>query len=883
MAITQVSTSVLKDGAVTSAKLDTNIAIDGNLTVDTNTLYVDSADNRVGIGTTSPSGKLQVTNGTAGRTAYLSDGDDIVIDSTGSGSGMTIASDRASYGVIYFADQDNGSRGILRYDHADNSMRLSTNGTERMRITSVGNVGIGTTNPTQLFEVAGGTQIKSNGIVYLGYTDATAFGGYKLEVNGKIRIGGDGYFSGNVGIGTSSPTSYFSASDNLVVKQASGGGGITVVTDTSSEGALYFADGINGSEQYRGGIAYNHSLDKLFLVSGGASKVTIESGGNVGIGTASPNGNLDVRTAGQSGVPSLGTAGNGINLTRTDGQVGGSIGYTTEGHIYIQSQRFDSASSNNLFLQPVGGNVGIGTDSPNNKLTVSGDGGGSAISYFNNTNSTGYGVLINTFDTNNARYALRVNTGVGTVFNVGNGGNVGIGETNPSEKLEVKDGSIRTTTLNSFSNLISGRASVPTAAGYNIGGLLFQAYRTGTTYATGAAIFSYSDGGAWTSTSVPSYLSFHTAAVGAANTTERMIIDSNGDLTLGATTSPKLYMRSTGGNGNNQRFYIDGFADGGGAGYGGGFRIHTRDSVNVWHERMRITSSGNVGIGTTNPTDKLSVYTSTDYGNNSEYANATIGLGNTAYPVSIRSYRYGGSYLNGLDLYYNNGTPQLGMRITSVGNVGIGTASPDAQLTIEGNSPIINIRNKQESESGIRFVDTATDAQSARIMYDSGASNALIFYNNATNERMRILSSGGITFNGDTATANALDDYEEGTWTPSFSDEGNVTSLVKQGDAVYTKIGRVVHLTVEVAGAFTSSTAESSFSFTIPFLAYSTTFDNVGTATFFIGSGADRFGIGSVFLGTTSNGKTFVYIPAREVQQSGSWGQMRISLTYFAS
>ena len=61
MATTQVSTSVLKDGSVTSAKLDTNIAITGNLTVDTNTLYVNSTNNRVGIGTTSPTGTLDVS------------------------------------------------------------------------------------------------------------------------------------------------------------------------------------------------------------------------------------------------------------------------------------------------------------------------------------------------------------------------------------------------------------------------------------------------------------------------------------------------------------------------------------------------------------------------------------------------------------------------------------------------------------------------------------------------------------------------------------------------------------------------------------------------------------------------------------------------------
>jgi hypothetical protein len=84
------------------------------------------------------------------------------------------------------------------------------------------------------------------------------------------------------------------------------------------------------------------------------------------------------------------------------------------------------------------------------------------------------------------------------------------------------------------------------------------------------------------------------------------------------------------------------------------------------------------------------------------------------------------------------------MFIDSAGNVGIGTDSPDTKLTIEGDSPIINIRNTAETESGINFVDTASPAQSARIMYDSGASNALIFYNNAIAERMRIDSSGNV-------------------------------------------------------------------------------------------------------------------------------------------
>ena len=63
----------------------------------------------------------------------------------------------------------------------------------------------------------------------------------------------------------------------------------------------------------------------------------------------------------------------------------------------------------------------------------------------------------------------------------------------------------------------------------------------------------------------------------------------------------------------------------------------------------------------------------------------------------------------------------------------------------------------------------------------------MTFFSGGATERMRFLSGGGLTFNGDTATANALDDYEEGTWTPgitgmTFSDTGGA----------YTKIGRKV-------------------------------------------------------------------------------------------
>jgi hypothetical protein len=52
------------------------------------------------------------------------------------------------------------------------------------------------------------------------------------------------------------------------------------------------------------------------------------------------------------------------------------------------------------------------------------------------------------------------------------------------------------------------------------------------------------------------------------------------------------------------------------------------------------------------------------------------------------------------------------------------------------------------------------------------------------------LAGAGITFNGDTATANELDDYEEGTWTPSLG--GTATYTVQHGN--YTKVGRLVNI-----------------------------------------------------------------------------------------
>ena len=75
-------------------------------------------------------------------------------------------------------------------------------------------------------------------------------------------------------------------------------------------------------------------------------------------------------------------------------------------------------------------------------------------------------------------------------------------------------------------------------------------------------------------------------------------------------------------------------------------------------------------------------------------------------------------------------------------------------------------------------------------------------------------STGGITFNGDTAAANALDDYEEGTWTPNWASLtlGNGTSTGK-----YVKVGRLVHVTAYFQMGSTSVMGSKLESTNLPF------------------------------------------------------------------
>jgi len=124
--------------------------------------------------------------------------------------------------------------------------------------------------------------------------------------------------------------------------------------------------------------------------------------------------------------------------------------------------------------------------------------------------------------------------------------------------------------------------------------------------------------------------------------------------------------------------------------------------------------------------------------------------------------------------------------IDSSENVGIGTASPTHPLTVSG--------GYIKQTDGTRT--TLLGADGTGCLFGTQTNHYLRFITNDT-ERMRILPTGGITFNGDTATANALDDYEEGTWTAVLK-EGTTSITIGDATMVYVKVGK----TVTVGGYF---------------------------------------------------------------------------------
>tara|TARA_R100001440_G_scaffold67624_1_gene88976 strand:- start:393 stop:1103 length:711 start_codon:yes stop_codon:yes gene_type:complete len=127
------------------------------------------------------------------------------------------------------------------------------------------------------------------------------------------------------------------------------------------------------------------------------------------------------------------------------------------------------------------------------------------------------------------------------------------------------------------------------------------------------------------------------------------------------------------------------------------------------------------------------------------------------------------------------------LKVDSSNNrVGVGVVAPDVHLHVQNDT---NPRFRVEDTTNNVKFDVL--AQNSDVKMGNNSNHDLrIITNNS--ERLRVLAAGGLTFNGDTATVNALDDYEEGTFTPQVYHSSTDNATFSAADGNYTKIGNTV-------------------------------------------------------------------------------------------
>ena len=732
----------------TPAGLDNQLTLHTNNTVER--LRIDSSGN-IGINSTAPNTALDVIAGSSGRT--WTPGTSVVSMFERNGhTRVTLTSGASSYGEIDFGDTNDDNAGYIRYDHSDNSMSIRTNTDERLRINSDGKIGIATNTGSGLIN--------------------TRHAGTNQQV-----------FQFRADLGSSNGRSL-----NLYTP------------DTDNSTAPF---------RFQTGNGYLFQCD-------GANVFTIAHDRRVGINSTAPTNTLVVREETDNN-PSIqlfrpSTGGDIANIIWATNQGNqASINYRGAAPAGMQFYTGGTGSSNLRAIITLTGKVGIGTDSPAEKLSVEDS---SPAILINATSATGesklqFGRLGNTnvgeikYEHSNNAFTFRTNDGADRL-RIDSSGRVLIGTATVKSsgsgqyaKLNV-EGYIGGSEC--FASFSRAEAASAMSKDDEVANLTFND-SAGYEFAR-IQVLADNDTGA---TDTPGRIVFRTTADGASSSTERLRIDSSGKITHTAATDTVATLDLYGGNTTvsavdevnaqlrfrskdisvtNAEENVGGTIRSiteysNGAYVGLSFETYKQDRTPRLQEAVRIRHDGKVGIGTNNPVTTLDVRgdVAVDY-------NATHALRFYTQPRNNWSSISNTATDSNANLSFKSAQGEA-MHITYSKLVGIGTDDPTALLhvakyTYDQPDHENFFRIKLQDQGGVMNDVGIGQVASGSLSFNNTASGRFTFHNGTNGEVFRIESGNSSGGGVGISTAG-------GTITPA----GN-SLLIRGGSTVGTNKGHIM-------------------------------------------------------------------------------------------
>ena len=697
---------------------------------------------------------------------------------------------------------------------ADNVLTFLTNGNERIRVTSDGKVGINTDMggaPASLYPFS---VYRSTGTGYVytetaqsgasaglrakaGTSDFTIFttqGTGQLAVydntNTAERLRIDS--SGRLLLGTT--TEGAANADNLTIAD-SGHAGITIRSGTSSKGAVFFSDATSGSGEYEGVIEYQHSNNDMLFFASGSEWMRIESSGNIGIkNTVAAT--IDAVNSAGTLVVGDGSSAEGITIYTSD---------STSGELAFADGTSGSATQRGRIIYAHG----------DNSMRISTNGGEALRIDTNSTilHGTTSAANLNNAGGGSARQAKSY------IFN-------NPGTTTERYSFALIGGANSTSGPSLFLNKTRSTSVAHTVVqdGDELGQIRFQG-SDGTYYVQGARIEAAVDGTPG-SQDMPGRLIFSTTADGSSSPTERLRIASDGQATFdkGSPGSSNQVIARFQAESSRRLDIV--WHDSGSL---LGFDLpgsHSYIFKCAGSERLRITSSGDIGIGND---ASFPIYTdSTD-------RSLIIGTGSNDSAIQIHSgtTKYGGVYFgdatSGAARYrgyveYKHDDDFLRfatagserLRITSAGFIGVNDSTPGRAIDVLYDDATTYSETAMAPSLGaIRVFNnsTTTNATAGEIVFGSGDSGtayatisairvgsqetelAFRTSDSATlNEAIRINKSGqvqiGLTgFNSASASLSTLTGGNSSSYAYMFIAGGSISNykMLKAGGKFLTR------------------------------------------------------------------------------------------------